>query len=321
MSPSPIAADTVENRLSLVPRSEKLPNQDSRAAPSLGDVEQAQSQDVSVDGNGHPIYYAIHFNDEFRNFIVDYGLNTPSVLRNVPAELEFRRGSVELKSAWQIVDADQPPKNYIVTQAVVPFLKRDSSGKLVKDETAKPKPVTVALLGLHVVFVLEGHPEFIWATFEHVSLVGGRPVRDVAPAAVKNPDQGPPMVSYQTDHYSLYPSGPLGSTASPVQDSNSSKRLGDIAFDEKAQIFSPVTPVYRIFPSSKSSDQGITPDEDEQVVAVNNSAAKMFLSVSSDVRSNYQLVGAVWLNTPRADFLSDTAFSDVTQGGAPPHRR
>ena len=39
-------------------------------------------------------------------------------------------------------------------------------GAVVIDRT-KAESVTVALIGLHVVGVVEDHPEFVWATFEH----------------------------------------------------------------------------------------------------------------------------------------------------------
>ena len=47
------------------------------------------------------------------------------------------------------------------------------TGDIVKDGD-KTRVVTVALLGIHVVGTIEGHPEFVWSTFEHVNRTGRR---------------------------------------------------------------------------------------------------------------------------------------------------
>ncbi|NMH89738.1 hypothetical protein [Flavivirga algicola] len=70
----------------------------------------------------------------------------------------FPVGSLELKVAW--VDAKATPsdktENYYTTTAAI--INKD--GKTYTN-------TEVALLGMHVVGVVENHPEFIWATFEH----------------------------------------------------------------------------------------------------------------------------------------------------------
>ncbi|WP_237276430.1 hypothetical protein [Tenacibaculum ovolyticum] len=69
----------------------------------------------------------------------------------------FPVGSLELKVSWVAKSAISKDKikNYYTTVAAV---SRD--GKVFKN-------TEVALLGMHVVGVVENHPEFIWATFEH----------------------------------------------------------------------------------------------------------------------------------------------------------
>ena len=55
-------------------------------------------------------------------------------------------------------------------------------------------------------------------------------------------------------------------------------------------------------------------DEDDEVTSLNESVKQLFEKLKladKDVRSNYQLVGAVWFNTPRVDFTTGQAFSDV----------
>ncbi|MDO5979737.1 hypothetical protein [Flavivirga spongiicola] len=70
----------------------------------------------------------------------------------------FPVGSLELKVSW--IDATAVPNdklnNYYITTAAI--INKD--GKTYTN-------TKVALLGMHVVGVVENHPEFIWATFEH----------------------------------------------------------------------------------------------------------------------------------------------------------
>ena len=68
----------------------------------------------------------------------------------------------------------------------------------IKEDRDKPLPVTVRLLAIHVVSTLVGHPEFVWASFEHsTAMVNGMSdvraadgQRDVAPIGPDdlNPD-------------------------------------------------------------------------------------------------------------------------------------
>jgi hypothetical protein len=57
---------------------------------------------------------------------------------------------VELKSAWQIVDPNSAPTNYLTTKAIVPKLKI-ANGDVVPDSTGRE--VKVALIAIHIVFV------------------------------------------------------------------------------------------------------------------------------------------------------------------------
>ena len=127
------------------------------------------------------MYYAINMNDTLANFLRAKKLTTQQGALNAPSDLEFETGCVELKSAWQVVNASSPPPNYFTTRALVPHLTV-LNGQLVVDQTAQPREVTVALLALHVVFVLQGHPEFVWSTFEHIDANGQPDTTPVAPS-------------------------------------------------------------------------------------------------------------------------------------------
>ena len=330
---SPLFAEQRPATLSLAPRVLFYPNKAPSSAPSeFSDFQQATVSAILVDQNNHAVFYALHLNKEFRQFILDYNLNTVDGLKTAPSDLEIRPGSVELKSAWLIVDDPNSFRNYFQTRATVSIFKTLENGKIVPDGT-KTREVTVALLAIHVVGIIEGHPEFIWATFEHVQFKNDKDrngVRDNAPASVSNPDQLPVMVSRETKKYQLYPSGELGAAA-PADNANQPIRTPALKLDTKNQTFSPSTPIYRAYPSSQASDPSSTPPtpgEDPEIVDLNQNVRDLFVKKhldKNDKRANYQLVGAVWLNTPRglpsknipADFVEGLAFSNAVKRDPP----
>ncbi|MCK1744139.1 hypothetical protein IVA80_25710 [Bradyrhizobium sp. 139] len=263
-------------------------------------VRQAGFAGLLIDQDGQPIFYAIHINQTFADFVSAKKLTTKAAVQSADPELELPKGAVELKSAWRVVPKNNPPADYItVAEASVPTLKRDGS-KLVVDETAPPRTETVALLALHVVFIPEGHPEFVWATFEHVD---GNGIRDLAPAAAAQPsvDNGLPGGldgPISTRDFVLYKSGTIASAANQFL----TEAAMAAAFDEKSQTFTtggkPIqTSIYRMFPGSKSVGTGT--DEDGDIVDLNKSMTALFAkNAPNDARRNYRLVGAIWMDKP-----------------------
>ena len=264
-------------------------------------VRQAGFAGLLIDQSGQPIFYAIHMNQTFVDFVRAKKLTTKAEIENADPNLELPTGAVELKSAWRVVPKGSTPPNYItVTEASVPTLKRNGQ-QLEIDESAPPRTETVALLALHVVFRPEGHPEFVWATFEHVNENG---VRDLAPAAAAQPsvDNGLPGGvdgPISTQDFTLYKKGTLASVANHFLKDDAMVA----SFDEKSQTFlsggKPVeTSVYRLFAGSKSVGTGT--DEDGDVTDLNTSMTSLFAqSAPNDPRRNYRLVGAIWMDKPQ----------------------
>jgi hypothetical protein len=308
---SPLFADARPGLLSLGPRTIEHSNTELARAGTIDDFEQAQSNAVLIDLEGGPIWYQIHLNPTFRDFVVANRLDDKDSLKTAPANLVFRSGSVEFKSAWQIVEKNN--SEYITADAVVPIFKKDPKTGEISRDGNKTKQVKVALLALHVVGVIDGHPEFIWATFEHTSQKknsDGFRIRDLAPSALSEPKEGVPnqKIADLGIAYHLF-KGPSGDLPPPQ-----GVKLSGLKLDDK-QRFSPVSNVFRVFPVSKAhpdpSDMG---KEDGAVLSINRHIQEAFESRAkqghADVRSNYSLVGAVWLNDPSADFKPDQDFGD-----------
>jgi hypothetical protein len=283
---------------------------------------------VLVDQKRNPVFYTINVNDEFATFVQANGLDDidrllanpastdPEVIkkRPVPAELEFRPGVMEFKSAWMIIEGPVSAfSNYIVARAKVPFLKNNGSSVVV-DNSRPLRELNVALLALHVVGVVDGHPEFIWATFEHIDAQGRR---DIAPAASANPADGSPTPPITGSDKSY----PLFRLNTPPEKANNAtpKPIGD---DQK---FGSATSIYRVFPGSKSAPDSEpdsrAPWEDPAVFTLNEHMTELFKARdprNRDWRRNYRLVGAVWIDRPRKhnsdvskdDFDVGLSFSD-----------
>jgi hypothetical protein len=262
---------------------------------------------ILVDRNRNPVYYTINVNNTFRDFVAANGLDDikrllldPSKREDldkgaVPAELEFRPGSLELKSSWMVIEGNPADfQTYITAEALVPVFKNVGT-QIAIDEQKPSRSVKVALLGLHVVGVVDGHPEFIWASFEHAD-AGGH--RDIAPAAIANPDNsGPQAIAEPSRIYPLYGKG------STISEANS-QASQPIGADQK---FSKSTPVYRMFPGSQASMPSdklpAAPWEDPAVFTLNQHIGELFDlrdPKKLDLRRYYRLLGAVWIDQPRA---------------------
>ncbi len=104
------------------------------------------------------VHYSIHTSDIMLKAADSFKIALASGKLEADNLATFPVGSLELKVSWVDAKAIASDKlaNYYTTTAAM--LNKD--GKTFTN-------TTVALLGMHVVGVVENHPEFIWATFEH----------------------------------------------------------------------------------------------------------------------------------------------------------
>jgi hypothetical protein len=313
----------------------------------LGAVRQAGRRQILIDQNGHTLYYGIHLNQAFVSFLKANNLQTVAGIQNVDPTLSFPPGVVEYKSAWVDIDPGDfpggkvpPPtndpndktdpgdySNYITTMAWVPHLSQDPTTGTVKEDPNHPRLIKVALVAIHSVFTLPGHPEFIWGSVQHVNLqatdavasaVQGVPVLgapDCQPDTTQLPDLATdpdntrvsaPVSPYD---YLLYKGG------TPENQANAAYADNQLQLDEASQSFKNApTSVYRMFPGSKS--QRIGPDT--AIVSLNANltafAAKQASGGSGkvDPRLNYHLVAAVWLDKPALFTVNQTFQNDGT---------
>jgi hypothetical protein len=281
----------------------------------LGDIKQAGGRQILIDQNGHTLYYGIHVNQAFVDFVNVNQLTTAKAVQDADENLFFPAGVAEFKTAWQEIDpVPDQMDSYITTKAWVPHLSKAADGSIVEDRD-NPREITVRLLAIHSVYTLPGHPEFIWGSMEHTSADISNPMdsdkkaadgfRDVAPVmpedvrtgALQNPDDkdptnidNPTVVSM--DDFPLYHKG------TPAQLGNKPPFEDQLTFDEATQTFTnPLqrSSIYRMYPASKSN----TVEPDDAVSTLNYNMEQVFKAKAiNDKRKFYRLLGAQWMDKP-----------------------
>jgi hypothetical protein len=300
----------------------------------LGTVRQAGYRNVLVDQDGHTLYYGLHMNQAFVDFIRANGLQTVNGILNVNPNLSFSPGLVEFKTAWKDIDPGDfpggkvpPPggypgdpgdySNYITTTAWVSHLSQDPQTGIIEEDFDHPRLIKVALVAIHAVFTLPGHPEFVWGSIQHVNLGAvdrtasavqgttllGAPDSQPDPTAtpvIVAPDGGPGdpnnlhvAAVLSQNSFLLYKAG------TPENQANQPYTNQQLQLDEATQSFpGQQNSIYRMFPGSKSQQLG----PDTAVISLNANltsiAQQQRKSGAMDIRLNYHLVSAVWMDKP-----------------------
>jgi hypothetical protein len=221
----------------------------------LGAVRQAGQRNILIDQDDHTLYYGLHVNQAFYDFIKQNKLDTPDGINNVDPYLSFPPGVVEIKTAWKDIDPQDfpdannqlgtqngivpPPPlpkelkdaggtqlswddNYITTTAWLPYLTQDANG-VVNEDADHPVLRKVALVAFHSVYSLPGHPELIWGSIQHVNInaIDPAPVVYAGVSILGAPDSqpnntGPGGMASLPD-----PTDPLNSTQTAVASNDS----------------------------------------------------------------------------------------------------
>jgi len=156
---------------------------DANAEPGQADANVLMTQKRGL------VYYLIEVNDVYAYFLT--GQKTSEIIpqpTHFPAEqpeleavkkfasnhkkqfVDANTLTVELKSAWIEAAALKKSelKNYITMEAAILTYKHLDPKTWVPNPNGVEKK-KLALVAMHVVFGAKGHPEMLWATFEHVN--------------------------------------------------------------------------------------------------------------------------------------------------------
>jgi hypothetical protein len=254
------------------------------------DINQPGDNGILIDQNHHPVYYAMHVNKVYFDFMVKREYFDPAKLAVASSVDRFPVGTLEIKSSWEVVsDGDNTSGRY-TTNAVLQPLQCESGKVLVKPHqnvNSAPKQ-KVTLVGLHVAGVVTGHPEFIWATFE---LRGNAPLLK----------QGAPPDSLVTT------SGTRFCAANTKVKERNQPNAGHVTIiDVQKQTFDPITQVVR----ERASGGGT----DIPVVQQLNRDVQAQLARTGDIAANYELIGSLWVNDGELEPNQTPGLPDAQSG-------
>jgi hypothetical protein len=278
------------------------------------DVEQGQAggNGVLMTQQNSLVYYSTQVNDVFAYFLTGAkdGKITPApttfpttqaALNQVVAfaktapppytKQSFPDGialAIELKSAW--VEAASLPNGaagYITMNATIPTYTKTSTSLWTQSGS---KQALLAMVGIHVVGSANGHPEMIWASFEHfgnapnaaytyTSTSGNKTVNQNTSGGwlfTKNGSAGPFNVEYM--NWVSSPASIQAATAGTPP-----PPPGVIAASDTLRENPFGTP-------SPTSSANISLNTD--VISINNSVISQLLA--GDIRKSYYMIGSTW---------------------------
>jgi len=103
----------------------------------------------------------VRFTTGFNEIEFNQILNGKLYLRsNLPMAAPFQDGALDVKSAWILMTNISHPERYYTRTAMV-----------LDPQSGTCSPVTVGLVGLHIVQKTPSRPQWIWSTFEQVDNV------------------------------------------------------------------------------------------------------------------------------------------------------
>jgi hypothetical protein len=261
------------------------------AANRSDDDPQQAGGGVLVDQDGQIVWYSTHMNDAYFNFVQQNGGANYAQAANT---LKFPVGAAVFKASWKVVADGTAPTGFYTEKTTVPLLKNKKGGGIEVDGT-KTRPVTVALVGLHVVGVTDNHPEFLWGTFEQVQNAPDLPPSLPSPSPVSN------------QSFTFYAANTAASACNQPSPAPS-------VTDKAKQTVAPVTNVFRQFATGNAA-----PNRTADILALNTSAQTEMSNMGSfnppqpkeTVWANYKLIGTLWL---QANTLQPNDGNMVNEG-------
>jgi hypothetical protein len=257
---------------------------------------QAGGGDTLLSINGSLVYFALHVNDVYAWFntaVSNQAIPATTAFPTTQAELEpivvyakangavlkdAKASTMELKTAWIAQQAE-----YVTITAAMPNYQQTSATAWTINATQPTVVKKLALVGIHVVGPVQGHPEMVWATFEH---------RRNAPDNthfVQNKSGQPVAVPYNSHGaWTFMANG--GALAGLVPQMTVNGKTGALAATP-GNLIQPNN-VYRAMPWGNAPTPA-SANNNSQLVSINTDIRSV-LTKLGDVRGNYFQVGAVW---------------------------
>ncbi len=262
------------------------------------EVESGQANGMAVlqAQNGSLVYYTIVVNDVFAYFltgaknggILPQPTQFPTTEEHLAPIIAFAAASgrtlidpqalaVEVKISWVEAEGLANPNDYITTEASIPVYDMSKPEQWVKTGDRR---AVLAMVGMHVVGSTAGHPEMIWATFEHQSNMPNGEYRYI------DTNNNIKSVARDTSGDWLFSTN---GAAGPFNQAHMSWSEGNIdANTGEGFTISPSDTIRWKAWGSASTKASANTD----VISINNTVRSLL--AGGDVRRNYILTGATW---------------------------
>lgn len=305
------------------------PTTKSKTASGVGksDTEEEQATDnvlMASIGNGKDnslVYYITYVNDMYAQFLQAGKSNSnkypnklfPTTQKELDSIKAFALNqksphkilspetlTMELKTSW--VDLVTIPiterENYIQIPAEVPIFDRTS--KTIWNNTGTTKKIKLALMGMHVVGSVKGHPEMVWATFEHQSNSPNLAYNYI------DKNGKTKTVSANTGNHWLLNSKSKDTMFNKMYMTHQN---GTITATKNNIISPSNTKRVHAFGNIDTISEA-----NSQIISFNNSARNQL--ISGDIRKNYIFIGAIWTNDgklpEKTNLQGNTALANST---------
>jgi hypothetical protein len=287
------------------------------------DVEQGQADGSVLQAQtGSLVYFATMVNDVYAYFLtgvkdgaITPGTSFPTSSADLAQITSFASGhgvtfpdpnalAIEVKSAWVEASTVPNPTGYITIVATIPTY--DTTSPTTWPQNGQ-KTVTLALVGMHVVGSTAGHPEMIWATFEHFANAPRdtyQYVNTSGTTVTVNQNTAANWLfcttgctsPFNAAHMQFTSPDIVAVTPNTISPSNTIRRRAfGGGFDQTPNPLDPTTAA-----------------SNTEIISLNNSVAGMM--VSGDVRNNYIMTGATWTAggaAPTCPFAGNLSCDEV----------
>jgi hypothetical protein len=261
---------------------------------------QAETGDALLSQTKSLVYYTIVVNDVYAYFLTGNKIggigasefpNTAAELAPVTAFASSKGVTfpdpnalvVEVKMSWVDASTLSNSSNYVTVSATVPNYNTSNPSQWVPSGT---KNITLALVGVHFVATVAGHPEMIWASFEHF---GNTPNA----AYTYTPTSGSGSVAQDSTGNWQFCVTNCPLTILPTAFNNPHARISGaniVGVPTNAAITPSNT--QRVNPWGLPGTAAASVASNTQIVSINSSVLTQL--PAGDMRKNYFMLGATW---------------------------
>jgi hypothetical protein len=264
---------------------------------------------VLMTRNHSLVYYLTMVNDVYAYFVsgfqstaTEFPTTKPALdsilayakANKLPPPPDSNALAMELKTSWVEASTLPNPQDYVTIMATIPTYDTTSNTKWVPITNGQ-KTVKMALVGMHVVGSVAGHPEMVWATFEHNGNTPNAAYKYITTGKVVK------TVAQDTGKAWLFSSNASDTAVNHSHMSNvilpSFTSTYDTIHAVKDHIISPSNTL-AISPWGSASGTVPNPEDtsssasNSEIISFNNNIRQLF--PGGDVRLNYLLIGASW---------------------------